>query len=98
MRERISERAGTILAGMICAVLLLCLVGQVQVGKGEPTYYRDVLPILQGHCEVCHRAGGIAPISFESYGETRPYAEAIRAATQTKSMPPWFAVAGVGRF
>jgi hypothetical protein len=82
----------------IGGVLLAGLVGQAQVSRGEPTYYRDVLPILQGHCEVCHRVGGIAPISFENYGETRPYAEVIRSATQNKSMPPWFAVAGIGRF
>ena len=63
-----------------------------------PTFYRDVLPILQGRCESCHRAGGIAPIAFESYERTRPYAEAIRRATQDKSMPPWFAVPGIGHF
>ena len=63
-----------------------------------PTFYRDVLPILQGRCESCHRAGGIAPMAFESYESTRPYAEAIRRATQDKSMPPWFAVPGIGHF
>jgi hypothetical protein len=83
---------------MICGALLLCLAGQAQVSKGEPTYCRDVLPILQKHCEVCHRAGGIAPMSFASYAQARPYAEAIRVAAQNKSMPPWFAVAGVGQF
>ena len=31
------------------------------------TYYRDVLPLLQQHCQVCHRAGGIAPMAFETY-------------------------------
>ena len=76
----------------------MCLMGQAQLSNGAPTYYRDVLPILQGHCEVCHRAGGIAPISFESYAEARRYAEAIRVAAQNKSMPPWFAVARIGRF
>jgi len=63
-----------------------------------PTFYRDVLPILQQHCEVCHRIGGIAPISFETYEETRRFADAIRVVTQNRSMPPWFAVAGIGRF
>ncbi len=63
-----------------------------------PTYYRDVVPILQQHCEICHRAGGIAPMAFETYEQARPYAEAIRRATQDKSMPPWFAVPGIGRF
>jgi hypothetical protein len=63
-----------------------------------PTFYRDVLPILQQRCEVCHRAGGIAPMAFETYAAARPYAEAIRRATQDKSMPPWFAVPGIGKF
>jgi hypothetical protein len=89
---------GTSLALATAGVLLTCLVGRAQLSKGTPTYYRDVLPILRGHCEACHRTGAIAPMSFESYAEARRYADAIRVATQNKSMPPWFAVAGIGRF
>jgi hypothetical protein len=57
-----------------------------------------VLPILQERCQICHRAGGIAPTRFETYEQTRPYSAAIAAAAQDKSMPPWFADPGVGRF
>src|SRR5260221_280587 len=89
---------GTSLAAIIGGRLLACMIGWAQSGSGAPTYYRDVVPILRGHCEVCHRTGGIAPMSFESYEQTRRYADAIRFATQNKSMPPWFAVAGSGRF
>src|SRR5712671_3044260 len=88
---------GTILP-MVAGLLLTCLAGQAQLSKGAPTYYRDVLPILQKHCEVCHRAGGIAPISFANYEMARRYAEAICLVTENKSMPPWFAVGGIGRF
>jgi hypothetical protein len=63
-----------------------------------PTFYRDVLPILRGHCEVCHRTTGIAPMSLETYDGARQFAEAIHFAAQNRSMPPWFAVAGIGRF
>ncbi len=110
MRARASEKyageqrvasvrmIGTSLTATIVGVLLTCLAGRAQLNKGAPTYYRDVLPILRGHCEVCHRTGGIAPMSFESYEQAGRYAEAIRIATQDKSMPPWFAVAGIGRF
>jgi hypothetical protein len=63
-----------------------------------PTFYRDVLPILQRHCESCHRADGIAPMAFGTYDLARPYAAAIRNVTQNKSMPPWFAVPGIGHF
>ena len=67
-------------------------------GEVNPTFYRDVLPILQEHCQVCHRTGGIAPMAFETYEGTRGYAAAIQAATQSRSMPPWFAENGIGKF
>lgn len=53
------------------------------------TYYRDVLPILQEHCLSCHRPGQVAPVSFLSYRQTRPWAEAIEHAVVTAKMPPW---------
>src|SRR5712691_377369 len=64
----------------------------------SPAFYRDVLPILERHCQICHRAGRIAQMPFETYEETRPFAGAIRRATQEKSMPPWFADPNVGKF
>src|SRR5271154_4940883 len=64
---------------------------QHQSAAGTPTFYRDVLPILQQRCQICHRAEGIAPTRFESFEQTRPYAAAIATATQNRSMPPWFA-------
>src|SRR5216684_6809188 len=85
----------------ILLVLLLSLSGsfaQSAPTMNPPTFYRDVLPILELHCLGCHRAGGIAPMPFETYEETRPFAGAIRRATQEKSMPPWFADSNVGRF
>jgi hypothetical protein len=86
--------------------LLLCVsltlgVGDLypgRQGQTAPTFYRDVLPILQGHCQVCHRAGGIAPMALETYEETRRNAAAIRVATQNRSMPPWFAEKGIRKF
>jgi len=62
------------------------------------TFYRDVLPILQQRCQICHRAEGIAPMRFETYEQTRPYAAAIASATSDKSMPPWFADPRIGHF
>src|SRR5271155_606223 len=58
-----------------------------------PTFYRDVLPILQAHCQECHRADGIAPMALGSYDQTRIFADAIRVATANKTMPPWLAEA-----
>lgn len=56
-----------------------------------PTFYRDVLPILQSHCQNCHRPGEAAPMPLLTYEDARPWAKAIRAAVLARKMPPWFA-------
>jgi hypothetical protein len=87
--------------GGALALLLIRLNGsfaQDAPAKKPPTFYRDVLPILEQHCQNCHRAGGIAPMPFQTYEETRAFAGTIRRATQEKSMPPWFADSNVGQF
>jgi hypothetical protein len=69
-----------------------------QGGSGAPTFYRDVLPILQQHCQSCHRPGEIAPFLLVTYSQTRQWAGEIRDAVQQKNMPPWFADPGFGHF
>ncbi|MGD0962315.1 MAG: cytochrome c [Candidatus Acidiferrales bacterium] len=63
-----------------------------------PTFYRDVLPILQTHCQACHREGEIGPMPFLTYEQTRPFAHAIAGAASRGKMPPWFADPGFGHF
>ena len=63
-----------------------------------PTFYRDVLPILQDHCQVCHRAGEIAPMPLITYTQTRPFARAITTDVSQRKMPPWFADPAIGHF
>jgi Copper type II ascorbate-dependent monooxygenase, C-terminal domain len=64
-----------------------------------PTFYRDVLPILQQHCQSCHRPDEIASsLPFVTYPETRQWAAGIRDATRSKAMPPWFADPCCGHF
>jgi hypothetical protein len=53
------------------------------------TYYKDVLPIMQAKCQSCHRPGQVAPISFMSYRQTRPWAERIKILVLDRAMPPW---------
>ena len=63
----------------------------------EPTFNRDVLPILQANCQNCHRpkpvniSGMVAPFALTSYDEARPWAKSIARAVESKTMPPWFA-------
>src|SRR5271168_927543 len=64
----------------------------------EVTFHKDVEPILQKHCQECHRPGEIAPFSLLSYTDARPWAKAIRSDIITRKMPPWFADPQVGHF
>jgi hypothetical protein len=66
--------------------------------SARPTFYRDVLPILQNHCQVCHRPGEIGPMPLRTYGQTQPFARAIATDANQKKMPPWFADPRVGHF
>jgi mono/diheme cytochrome c family protein len=60
-----------------------------------PTFYRDVLPILQNNCQECHRAAGtsfggqLAPMGLETYEQARPWAKAIAKKVESREMPPW---------
>jgi hypothetical protein len=55
------------------------------------TFSKDVAPIIQKNCQVCHRPGEVAPMSFMNYKEVRPWAKSIREKVVTREMPPWFA-------
>src|SRR4029077_3206702 len=66
--------------------------------SSPPTFYKDVLPILQEKCQSCHRSGESAPMPLVTYEQTRPWAAKIAAAVEMKMMPPWFADQRWGRF
>src|SRR6266487_2949932 len=54
-----------------------------------PTYYRDVAPILDSKCALCHRLGGIAPFSLSTAEQARQHAAGIVRMTRAGLMPPW---------
>lgn len=66
------------------ALLLL-----VACGPRAVTYTSDVQPLISARCQGCHREGGIAPFALETYEQAVAHAEAMRAATLARTMPPW---------
>src|ERR1700723_4334129 len=66
--------------------------------SSQPTFYRDVLPILQSHCQNCHRPGEVAPMPLVTYEQSKPWARAMAAEVGMKMMPPWFADPRFGHF
>lgn len=83
---------------VVTAIAVLGGMAPAAAGAEEAlTYYKDVAPIIQNNCQTCHRSAGLnlsgllAPMSFMSYEETRPWARAIASKVQSREMPPWFA-------
>jgi hypothetical protein len=91
------------LRSSVLAVVLF-LLGVVVCAAGDkppspkPTFYRDVLPILQRHCQQCHRSGEIAPMALVTYEDVKPWARQIANNARSKRMPPWFADPCCGHF
>jgi len=85
----------SVMAG--CFFLIVSLAS-LNAAQPRPNFYRHVLPILQAHCQSCHRPGEIAPFSLMTYRETRPWAQAIGLAVESRKMPPWFADPCCGHF
>src|SRR5512135_1069319 len=76
-----------------------CLLSGIAMAADSPvTFHKDVLPILQKNCQTCHRPGQVAPMSFLTYQQARPWAKAMKAAVVARKMPPWFADPRVGSF
>jgi peroxiredoxin len=67
---------------------------RVAAAAGKVTYHRDVLPILQRHCQQCHRQGEVGPFSLMTYKQAVNWAADIKEYTQERKMPPWKPVEG----
>ena len=80
-------------------VLLLILVPRgLAAAETTPTFTRDILPILQQRCQTCHRPDQVAPMSFLTYEEVRPWVKSIRKVVHERTMPPFHAAGPLGRY
>ena len=70
-------------------VILLAALAIPASATADTTFNKDVLPILQKHCQTCHRPGEVAPMSLLTFADARPWARAIKAAVLLQKMPPW---------
>ena len=81
------------------AAVALTLSVQVQaqsIPEEEITYNSHVAAIINENCVVCHRAGGIAPMTFTSYEAVRPWAPIIGYRVGRREMPPYAYDQGIG--
>jgi mono/diheme cytochrome c family protein len=85
---------GFILASLITMVAIPTIAvaqtpANVALTQRDVTFAKDVAPIFQAKCQVCHRGGAMAPMSLVTFEETRPWAKAIKRQVETRTMPPW---------
>ena len=82
----------------IFIAVLVNLAFQKSSSSTIPTFYKDIDPILQQHCQSCHRAGEIAPMPLVTYGDARKHAAEMKRMTSARKMPPWFADPRIGKW
>jgi len=79
---------------LLSAVLLATVLPSPQA----PTYNKDIAPILNENCVICHRPGEVAPFSLLTYADSAKRAKLIATVTEKRYMPPWKAEHGYGEF
>ena len=84
------------LAAAFVASAVPTAFAQSPAPKAQPTFTKDVAPILQRSCQVCHRPGSIGPMSLLTYEDARPWARAIKTRVSTRQMPPWHVDKSIG--
>ncbi|MBX3119516.1 MAG: hypothetical protein KF784_10650 [Fimbriimonadaceae bacterium] len=75
----------------------------LMAGEEVPTaesvnYAEHIAPIINKHCMECHRPNEVAPFSLVGYENVRKWSPMLVATTQSKRMPPWKPVEGIGEF
>ena len=77
-----------------------CLIERTPLdpGLGEVTYTRDVAPIVQEHCQACHRPGQIGPFSLVTYEDVARRSRMLGEVVEQRRMPPWHADERYGHF
>jgi mono/diheme cytochrome c family protein len=93
--------AGTLLLGGLTLAVVAASQGQAPAAgrapaTGQITFAKDVAPILQQKCQVCHQPNSIGPMSLITYEEARKVATKIKSRVRARVMPPWHIDKSVG--
>lgn len=74
-----------------------CPLPEVGAETGDPVTYAGVVgPLIQRHCQGCHRPGQIGPFALETYEQARKRAADLAAVVSNRTMPPWLADSAFG--
>ena len=90
------RNATLVVAGLAVVAAAALVPGVALAQDAPPTFHKDIEPILQRSCQVCHRPDNMAPMSLMNYQETRPWARSIKNKVVAREMPPWHVDKNVG--
>jgi len=93
--------------GRIALVAALCgsaAIVSVSASRGQSagaaraaiTFSKDVAPIFQEKCQVCHQPNSIAPMQLITYADAKKFAGAIKTKVEARVMPPWHIDRNIG--
>ena len=91
-----SRWVGLFSMGLAVVTVALCPGFARRCAADAPTYYRDVVGIVQQNCQDCHRPGQVAPFALLTFDQARKRGADIVAVTSGRIMPPWPASPGYG--
>jgi hypothetical protein len=83
---------------MLRALLIGSLVLPSVAVAANPTFNKDIAPILFKHCANCHRPNDIGPFSLLTYADAKKRAKQVAHITAQRTMPPWMPHATWGEF
>ena len=82
----------------IALVAVACSRQPASAPPPEPTFTRDIAPIVHSQCATCHRPGEAGPFSLLAYADVKGRAKRIAEVTASRYMPPWMPAPGHGDF
>lgn len=56
----------------------------------DVTFCRDVMPLIQRHCQDCHRPGGEGPFALLDFRAVHKRAAMVAEVVAQQRMPPWY--------
>jgi mono/diheme cytochrome c family protein len=90
----------TIIIGGAAAIVVAAAGWQSGVRAQQPasavTYTKNIAPIIQQKCQVCHQPDSIGPMSLVTYDDAKQNARAIKNRVTAHLMPPWYIDKTVG--
>jgi len=78
--------------------VFLSLAGGASAKAAPLTYTKDIAPLVNDRCAMCHHPAGSAPFSLLTYADVKRRATQTADVTKKRFMPPWKADPDNGPF